>query len=175
MILTHQTLCTAFAAQRLIASGPLADVALKTKAAMDAVGAEPALIFNDETGDLIELDLRGDEAAVVARLSTAEPDASDNRRVGRPKLGVVSREVTLLPRHWDWLAIQPEGASAALRKLVEEARRDVSGKDRARRSLRAADRFMYRMGGDLPLFEDAYRAFYAKDFDRMSATTCAVW
>ena len=49
------------------------------------------------------------------------------RGPGRPKLGVVAREITLLPRHWDWLAQQTGGASVAIRKLVEEARRDRRG------------------------------------------------
>jgi len=120
------------------------------------------MIFADDNGDQIEPDWRLSDAEIIARFSP-EPAPAD-KRVGRPKLGVVAREVTLLPRHWDWLSSQPGGASAALRKLVDQARRDSVGADRARRSQRAVDRFIYRMGGDLPQFEDAYRALYAQDF-----------
>src|SRR5471030_2185993 len=113
-----------------------------------------ALIFDSQTGRVVDIDPRF-------------PPSDEGPRPGRPRLGVTAREVTLLPRHWDWLAGQPGGASAALRRLVDQARRDGAGQDRARRLQRAADRFMYRMGGDLPRFEDAYRALYAADFARM--------
>ena len=85
------------------------------------------------------------------------------RGPGRPKLGVVGREVTLLPRHWDWLDDQPGGASVALRKLVESAKRDNRSKDRARHSQEAAHRFMSAMAGNLPGYEEASRAFYGRN------------
>jgi hypothetical protein len=160
---------TAFAGERMIASGPLEAVLPKARPAAQ----EGLLIFPDDGGDLVEPDWRLSDAEIVERLSpTPEPEPAD-RRLGRPKLGVKAREVTLLPRHWDWLARQSGGASAALRRLVEQARRDGAGQDRARRSQRAADRFMYRMAGDLPQFEEAYRAFYAKDFNRMDGLIAA--
>jgi len=158
---------TAFAGERLIASGPLAAVLPAAR----TVSETPLMIFADDNGDQIEPDWRLADADIIARLS---PEAAPaDKRVGRPKLGVVAREVTLLPRHWDWLSSQPGGASAALRKLVDQARRDSVGADRVRRSQRAVDRFIYRMGGDLPQFEEAYRALYAQDFvtlDRLIAT-----
>jgi hypothetical protein len=163
---------TAFAGQRLIATGSLTEVVRVAKQAFDANRDLLPLVFDDSSGETVGVNLQGTEAEALARLAppAGEPDA---KRAGRPKLGVVAREVTLLPRHWDWLAQQPEGASAALRKLVEEARRDLSGKDRARRSKTAADRFLRHMAGDLPLFEDAYRAFYAGDDERMRQLTAA--
>ena len=151
---------TAFAGERMIASGPLETVLPKARTATDT----PLLIFADDSGDLFEPDWRFGDGEIVARLGApAEPSSSD-KRVGRPKLGVVAREVTLLPRHWSWLARQSGGASAALRRLVEQGLRDSVGEDRVRQSQRAVDRFIYRMAGDLPRFEDAYRALYAKDF-----------
>ena len=174
MSFDHTAPHTAFAGHRQIASGALSDVLTQAKAAFDLSGGAHIDLLNDQTGDFVEVDLHGEMDAVLARLNPVSPDAPEAKRAGRPKLGVVAREVTLLPRHWDWLASQPEGASAALRKLVEDARKDVSGRDRARRSERAADKFMRRMGGNLPLFEDAYRAFYAKDDTRM-AQLIAAW
>ena len=124
---------TAFDGERLLACGPLIDVAMALKAATAAGAEGPLLAFDDATGAVIDLDLRGARAEIAARIVTAaaEPPASPRGR-GRPKLGVVAREVTLLPRHWDWLAAQPGGASAALRRLVEAARRSGGAKDRAR-------------------------------------------
>lgn len=160
-----QTLCTAFAGDHRIASGPLREVARKTKMALDRGEAGPITIFEDATGKVIELDLHGTLEQVVQRLSLPEPatpaaEGVEKRGPGRPKLGVVGREVTLLPRHWEWLDEQPGGASVALRKLVETARRTHRGKDRARRSQDAVYRFMSVMAGNLPNFEEALRAFY---------------
>ncbi len=84
------------------------------------------------------------------RGTTNQP--AEPRGRGRPKLGVVAREVTLLPRHWDWLNAQPGGASVALRKLVEQARRANGDADRARAAREAAYHFMSAMAGDLPAF-----------------------
>jgi hypothetical protein len=109
----------------------------------------------------MEFDLRGDLAAVLARLPV-EP--VEKRGPGRPKLGVTAREVTLLPRHWDWLASQPGGASVALRKLVENALREAEGPDRVRRSREAAYRFMTAVAGDQPGYEEATRMLFAGDW-----------
>ena len=92
---------------------------------------------------------------------------------GRPKLGVVAREVTLLPRHWDWLNGQPGGASVTLRKLVEEARRRSSATDQAREGQEAAYRFMSAIAGDLPGFEEATRALWRRDAARFEHETDA--
>jgi hypothetical protein len=128
--------------------------------------APPIIIFADATGQPIDLDLRGTERDVVARLpqpAAEESAAAEPRGRGRPKLGVVAREVTLLPRHWEWLGAQPGGASVALRKLVDGARRANGDADRARAARDAAYRFMSVMAGNLAGFEEASRALFADD------------
>lgn len=155
----------AFEGDRLIARGPAAEVVAAVKAAADA-GGQGLLAFDAATGRVVDLDLRGDVEAVLARLTPApvqEKPNPEKRGPGRPKLGVTAREVTLLPRHWDWLASQPGGASVALRKLVETALRDAEGPDRARKSRDAAYAFMTTMAGDRPGYEDAVRALFAGD------------
>src|SRR6478609_2169146 len=161
-----QNHCTAFKGARCIASGELAEVAVKAKAAVDK--GEQVLIFDDTTSEAIELDFRGSSEDVLRRL--ARPDSREAAAVsgaargpGRPKLGVVAREVTLLPRHWEWLNAQPGGASVALRKLVEEARRSNEAKDRVRTAQEALYRFMSAMAGNLAGFEEASRALFADD------------
>jgi hypothetical protein len=125
---------TAFEGPRRLISGNLAEVALAVKRA--GRPAAPIIIFSDATGRSLDLDLRGSDEEIVARLPrtapTPAPDAQapEPRGRGRPKLGVVAREVTLLPRHWEWLNAQPGGASVALRKLVDEARRTSGDRDR---------------------------------------------
>jgi hypothetical protein len=168
--------CTVFAGERRIASGALSDVATKAKGAVDR--GESVFIFDDVTAQPIEVDFRGSAADVRKRLAQPvaaappAPAAGTPRGPGRPKLGVVAREVTLLPRHWDWLNAQPGGASVALRKLVEDARRQNGGKDRARRAREVAYRFMSAMAGNRPGFEEAARALFAGDrarFDMQAA------
>jgi hypothetical protein len=154
---------TAFQGSRRLASGPLPAVALAVKAALEREDAPPILTFDDATGAVIDLDLRGTAAEVVARLAPPPEVGAAPRGRGRPKLGVVAREVTLLPRHWDWLAAQPGGASVALRRLVEEARQANRGRERRREAQTAAYRFMTAMAGDAPGFEAALRALFAGD------------
>lgn len=161
--------CTAFAGPRLIRSGPLADVALAARAAAADLETGPILVFDDTTGRIVDLDLRGSDADILARLDppaapAAElPAAPPRVPRGRPKLGVVAREVTLLPRHWDWLAAQPSGASATLRRLVDEARRREAPQQERRAAQTAAYHFMQALAGDLPGYEDATRALFADD------------
>lgn len=158
---------TCFDGHRRLTSGPLPRVGLEVKRALERGAAGPVLIFDDTTGRSIDLDTRGSDDEVVARLTPAggpaETSADEPRGRGRPKLGVVAREVTLLPRHWDWLATQPGGASVALRKLVEEARRTSSGKDGTRVIRERTYHFMSAMAGDFPGFEEASRALFAND------------
>ena len=166
------TICIAFEGHRCLISGGLLEVAGKVKEVVDNREHGSILVFDSISGRPIDLDLRGSVQQVLDRLSYAptavpSPPASERRGPGRPKLGVVGREVTLLPRHWDWLDGQPGGASVALRKLVEEARRSNRAKDIARQSQDAVYRFMSAMAGDLPGFEEALRAFYRGDKERL--------
>jgi len=196
------TSCTSFEGTRRIATGDLARVALRTKEVVDRGESAPVLIFDDATGELVEVDFRGSPADVLRRIEAqnrhaaiASPTAPSDaiapadatapnaptahepppppRGPGRPKLGVVAREVTLLPRHWDWLSAQPGGASVALRKLVEDARRTSAPRDRVRRAQEAAYRFMSAMAGNLPGFEEAARSLFAGNRDRFAAETDA--
>ena len=149
---------TAFVGHRRLAQGDLATVA--TAAAEPLKAGASVLILDDRNGERLELDPRESLAALLTRHGAPSP-APPTR--GRPRLGVTAKEVTLLPRHWDWLSAQPGGASAALRRLVDAARREGAAVDDARRSHRAVDRFLYLVAGDLPQFEEVYRAFYASD------------
>ncbi|MBP1773631.1 MAG: hypothetical protein H6P99_2794 [Holophagaceae bacterium] len=164
-----QTPCTAFDGPRRLAAGPLRAVALAVKAHLEADDSKAVLIFDDETGRVVDLDTRGTPAQVLARL--APEKAEEGRGRGRPKLGVVPREVTLLPRHWDWLNAQPGGASVTLRKLVEAARRTGSAEESRRRAQERAYRFMAALAGDAPGYEEALRALYAADVTAFHART----
>ena len=159
--------CIAFRGSRAVASGPLPEVAIRIHGLADT--GEPIQIFDAETSAPVELDLRGSAAEVLDRLSELEPP----RRAGRPKLGVVSREVSLLPRHWDWLASYPGGASVAIRKLVDEARRAGESRDRVRLARESAYRFMTAMAGNEPGYEEALRALFAGDQMRLKMMTAA--
>jgi hypothetical protein len=171
---------TAFVGSRRIASGPLADVDVAVRKVSGTAGTDPIVIFDDANGRSIDLDLRGTEQEIVVRLPllTGNPEtvagelpAPGPRERGRPRLGVVAREVTLLPRHWEWLGTQPGGASVALRKLVEQARR--AGGDRHRAARDAAYHFMSTMAGDRPGFEEASRALFADDHRRFGELIAA--
>ncbi|MCB1665524.1 MAG: DUF2239 family protein [Pseudomonadales bacterium] len=163
------TPCTAFLGTRLLAQGPLQRVVVDCKQALVAGFELPLLIFKDEDCSQIEVDFRGDISTVVASLPGRQPEPEREADItpaggrGRPKLGVVAREVTLLPRHWEWLKSQPGGASVALRKLVENARRESEPQDRLRQAQGNAYRFMVTLAGAEPGFEEASRALFAQD------------
>lgn len=159
---------TSFDGHRRLASGPLQSVAIGVKRLLEEGKNASVLIFDDSTGRSIDIDTRGTDEEVLARLPAPAPGADQQRGRGRPKLGVVAREVTLLPRHWDWLATQPGGASVTLRKLVEEARRQHGGKDAARRAQERAYHFMSAMAGDMPGFEEASRALFANESEKLA-------
>ncbi|KAA2235793.1 DUF2239 family protein [Salinarimonas soli] len=170
--MAHPSTHTAFQGFALLARGTLGDVALAAKRAAEADAEGSILIFEDATGRQIDLDLRGSEAEVRARHTPAAdpPEAAvEARGRGRPRLGVTAREVTLLPRHWDWLASRPGGASVTLRRLVDEARRRDGEGGRSGRD--AAYGFMAAIAGNLPGFEEASRALFAGDRDRFEART----
>jgi hypothetical protein len=164
-----------FAGDVCLACGSIVDAALAARRAWAAGESSPILVLDAVTSEVVELDLRGTEEALASRLSAAmspvEPamENSDPARTtgpGRPRLGVVSREVSLLPRHWDWLRTQRGGASAALRRLVDEARRQSGTRDRVVAAQESVDRFLRITCGDRPHYEEALRAFYAgRDHD----------
>ncbi len=164
----------AFEGDRRIAAGGLQDVASAAKAVLDRRKDASILVFDDKTSGPVDIDFRGSIGEVLARLPAlaGTPDATEDaaqatpRGPGRPKLGVVAREITLLPRHWEWLARQPGGASVALRKLVDEARRTGEGRDRIRQGQEAAYRFMSAMAGNEANYEDAIRALFAGEAQR---------
>ena len=170
----------AFLGETAIAAGALREVAAKAKAAVDADRTAPLMVYNAVSSTVVELDLRGSLDDVLERIpfdlpiaiSPGSADVKPGR--GRPKLGVVAREVTLLPRHWEWLAEQEGGASVTLRKLVESARRTGGGAMRLRRAQHSAYRFMAAMLGNHPGFEEATRALFAGDAARF-AEHAAPW
>jgi hypothetical protein len=165
---------TAISDGQQLACGAAEAVAPAAREAIDQ--GRSVLIFEDRTGQQVEVDPFSEPPALAVEPGPSESAAEQQpaRGRGRPKLGVVAREVTLLPRHWDWLAGQPGGASAALRRLVDAARRENEDRDGARRAQEALYRVMSALAGDLPGFEEAARALYARDDARFDALT-ALW
>jgi len=159
--------CIAFVGTQCIAAGDLHSVVAAVKQRMDVGEQNHIMIFDDMTSEPIEVDFRGTLKAVLHRLPqpAVQEEVVESEAVarapGRPKLGVIAREVTLLPRHWEWLAAQPGGASVVLRKLVEEASRANEAKDRIRQAQESAYRFMSALAGNLPGYEEAMRALFA--------------
>lgn len=158
---------TAFLDSRRLATGTLHEVAVAILRAQQTCPEASPLVLNDASGQSVDLDVRGGVDAVAARYSEPAPSQLPRGR-GRPRLGVVAREVTLLPEHWDWLATQPGGASVALRKLVHEARRSGGDRDRIRQSRERAYQAMSILAGDLPSFEEASRTLFAGDHEQLS-------
>lgn len=171
MLASPSLRCIAFEGFERVESGDIRQVAAKTKAVLDRGERAPVLVFDETTSELVEIDFRGTLRQVLERLGSQPPDSPEvgtaevggpaPRGRGRPKLGVVPREVTLLPRHWEWLSSQPGGASVALRKLVDEARRTRQSADALRRGQEAAYRFLHALAGNLPGFEEVTRALFA--------------
>lgn len=158
------TTYVAFAGPRRIAAGPAREVLPVLKRRFDEDRTDLVLVFEVESGRQVDFDLRGSLEDVLQR-----EDATGRRGPGRPRLGVTSREVSLLPRHWEWLEQQPSGSSAALRRLVEQALKAQPGKERARRIRAALSRFLTSMAGDRPHFEEASRALFDGDTARFEA------
>jgi hypothetical protein len=170
----------AFEGDRCLASGDLRDVARAAKQALDRDKAASILVFDGQTSGPIDIDFRGSIDDVLARLpdflgvaATENAAPPGPRGPGRPKLGVVAREVTLLPRHWEWLTQQSGGASVALRRLVEEARRANKDKDRVRHARETAYRFIAAMAENKPHYEEVARALFSGDAARFEAWTAA--
>jgi uncharacterized protein len=158
---------TAFVGTQMLASGTPQEVALALKRHRARRGERQALVFDHVTGRQIDLDLSGREDEIIERYE----DRSTQRMAppGRPSLGVVAREVTLLPRHWEWLTAQPGGASVALRRLVDQARHAAPMTDRMREAREATYRFLNAVAGNLPDYEEVLRALFAGDGARFDA------
>lgn len=170
---------TAFEGARRIAAGDLKQVAMMVKEHFKGNPVDGVLLFEDTNSHLVEIDFRGTTQDVLERIAQTtgkqeaappppEPEPNTPRGPGRPKLGVVAREVTLLPRHWEWLNSQSGGASIALRKLVEEARRVSIDKDRIRLAQEASYRFMFTAISNEENFEEATRALFAGNHSRFN-------
>jgi hypothetical protein len=167
---------TAFGGHTALGTGPIHSVVAAAKSRWD-LGTDTVLVFDDVTGKQIDFDYEGSPEEVQEKLwwhplfrsqeSLMTAQGASQRGPGRPKLGVVSREISLLPRHWEWLEQQPQGASAAIRRLVDEARKRAPDADRARTRRVAAGNFLWAMGGNLANFEEASRALYAGDAERL--------
>jgi uncharacterized protein len=151
----------AFGGCTCLANGPLEFVLQKCKELPEDASF---LIFHQQTGKQVDFDFRGSIEEILARVAP-KPERTGP---GRPRLGVISREVTLLPRHWEWLEMQPSGASAALRRLVDDARKNNASSAEVSRAVEATGRVMTAVAGNLPGFEEAYRAIYARDRDRLA-------
>lgn len=163
---------TAFLEGHRLTTGPLHEVAAAVLRTQQTQSEGQLLVFSDATGQSADLDLRGGEEAVVARYAAAAPARAPRGR-GRPKLGVVAREVTLLPEHWEWLAAQPGGASVVLRKLVHEARRNGGDRNQVHQACDRAYHAMSTLAGNFAGFEEASRALFAGDQARLVAQMAA--
>lgn len=163
----------AFDGPQRIAAGCYGDVACKVSAYLQEKPDASVLVFRADTGKQIDLDLRGTPDEIRAR-AAAGPGANGAKAgKGRPKLGVVAKEVTLLPRHWEWLAAQPGGASVTLRKLIERASKDSDAPEQRRARAAAAYHFMHAVAGNLPGFEEVSRQLFAGNLDAVKAAVAA--
>lgn len=158
---------TAFENSRRLIQGPLEDVVLEVRRRSRENKEASILVFNDASGTTMDFDLSGSERDVLKRLQIFVTPAAETAPAptgpGRPRLGVVAREVSLLPRHWEWLATQPGGASATIRRLVEDARKTGTGASAIKASQDRTYRFLAALAGNLPNYEEALRALYKRD------------
>jgi hypothetical protein len=170
---------TAFSGPDRVAHGPLQAVAETVKQRIGKASHADALVFSDLTGKLMEIDFHGSLKDVLKRLEVFQPEADGPRESGvpagpgRPRLGVVSREVSLLPTQWEWLASQPGGASGALRRLVDAAKRKAADTPTLAQFQERVYRFLSVMAGDWPGYEDVLRALYRRDGTRFSSGIAA--
>jgi len=168
MYYSPDQLCAAFVGSDLIATGAFAEVVHEVKRHHDVHPNDLILIFDHKESRPIEVDLRGSMDDVFARIEKQRKPTKPQPKVkkpGRPKLGVVSKEVTLLPRHWEWLAQQRGGASVTLRRLVGEAMKAADPLAAQRGAQQSTYRLMTAVAGDLPNYEDAIRALFAAEQD----------
>ncbi|MEL6545168.1 MAG: DUF2239 family protein [Myxococcota bacterium] len=160
----------AYCGDQLVARGTLLSVAIAMQNAEASSGTKRMALYRESTGQALDLDLSGTEQELEQRLARFYPEDTavadpGKRGKGRPKLGVVSREVSLLPRHWEWLSQQNRSASATLRRLVENARQADSGAAKSKQVAEVVHRFIWDLVGDQPGFEEASRALFALDLE----------
>ena len=171
--------CIAFAGSTRLAAGAPGEVAAAVRRHLDRPGAAPVCVLDARTSAPLDFLMEGtpeevaDRAERQLRARADQAAAVQKARRGRPRLGVTAKEVTLLPRHWDWLAAQPGGASVTLRKLVEAARKQGGASERIRQTQDTVHRFLYAVAGDLPGFEEVARALYAWDRERLEGLLAA--
>lgn len=167
---------SAFIGTKILKTGPLIEVVLAMKEEVAKDKFAQIMCFIDETGAMVDFDLSGTNEQVIAKLLANNPQSSievketetkQTPKSGRPKLGVIAREVTLLPRHWEWLASQRGGASATLRRLVEMAAKETISIETRKSAQNATYRFLQNIAGDFENYEEVLRAIFADDFDKM--------
>lgn len=156
----------AFDGPHRVAAASGSEISAKVSAYLQAKPDAQLLVFDCETGRQVDLDLRAPSPAGGMEAPRAGK--------GRPKLGVVAKEVTLLPRHWDWLARQPGGASVTLRRLIERASKEPDARERQQARATAAYHFMHAVAGNLPGFEEASRLLFAGNIEGLGAAV-AQW
>ncbi|MBN21814.1 MAG: hypothetical protein CL678_11090 [Bdellovibrionaceae bacterium] len=156
---------SAFDDKTLLVQGELDDVVIHIKKHLGKSENSSILIFSDSTGATIDFNFQGTKQDVLKRLDMfrSPKQKSIPSGPGRPRLGVISREISLLPRHWEWLATQSGGASATLRRLVEEAQKKSSQQVSTKQIQERVYKVMSVLAGDLQGYEEALRALYKKD------------
>ena len=156
---------SAFEEVHLLSQGALEEVVIAVKRRLKSKPEASILVFSDLTGKQMDFDLRGSEKEVIQRLKIyLDPGApAAPTGPGRPKLGVVAREISLLPRHWEWLSTQSGGASAVLRRLVETEMKGTNQREKIKQAQECTYRFLSSIAGNLPHYEEVLRALFAKD------------
>lgn len=171
---TRETECTAFFGTQKIARGNIVDVIPAVKAFFEKSGENPVLLFDNTTSAPIEIDFRGSTEEILSNISSVSEDSEKKPlNPGRPKLGVISREISLLPRHWEWLSLQQKGASATIRTLVEEAKKKTAPQDEIQKAQNSLHTFMTAIAGNMPGYEEALRALYSGEKKRFSEVISA--
>ncbi len=104
----RHTQLTAFEGSRRIASGELAEIVWRTKETLDRGGHEPVLIFDDATGEQVDIPymetadefpqsrVRTEPDDEVAE-AVSVPNLDVPRGPGRPRLGVIARGDLVAP------------------------------------------------------------------------------
>ncbi len=158
---------TAFLESKIFAKGSLKDLVLKIKKHLGKNENNSILIFSDSTGNTLDFNFKGSETEILKRLEmfvSQKPDEYSGP--GRPKLGVISREVSLLPRHWEWLAAQSGGASVTIRRLIDESRKKSSTGESVKQVQEKTYKFLSVVAGDFEGYEEALRALYKRDREK---------